>query len=117
MSNCCNGQSILKTIRKMIGPDENYEYFDTELIIHINAAFSRLCQIGVGPELPFKITGESECWTDFIADGYQEEVKQYIFLCVKNIFDPPASASVMNAYKEQIDKLEWLLEETSRFGY
>lgn len=113
----CEKQSILKTIRGMMGPDEDYEYFDAQLIIHINAAFSRLCQIGVGPERPFKITGIEECWTDFLPDGYQEEVKQYIFLSVKNIFDPPASASVMNAYKEQIDKLEWLLEETARFGY
>lgn len=110
-------KSILKTIRRMVGPSEDYNYFDTELIIHINAAFSRLCQLGVGPSMPFKITGLEEEWTDFIEDGFQEEVKQYVFLSVKNIFDPPASSSVMNAYKEQIDKLEWLLRETAHFGY
>lgn len=110
-------KSILRTIRRMMGPSEDYEYFDSDLIIHINAAFSRLCQLGVGPETPFKIYGVEEEWTDFIDDGQLEDVKQYVFLSVKNIFDPPASSSVMTAYKEQIDKLEWLLRETAHFGY
>lgn len=117
MPNCCEGQSILKTVRRMIGPDEDYEYFDTDLIIHINSAFSRLCQLGVGPETPFRITGTEETWNEFLPDGYLEDVKQYMYLYVKQIFDPPASASVMNAYQAQLDKLEWLLEETARFGY
>lgn len=109
--------SILKTIRRMMGPDEDYEYFDQDLIIHINAAFSRLCQNGVGPSIPFKIHGVDEVWTDFIDDGHQEEIKQYVYLSVKIIFDPPSSSSVMNAYKEQIEKLEWLLREVAYFGY
>ena len=109
--------SILKTIRRMMGPDEDYEYFDQDLIIHINAAFSRLCQNGVGPETPFHITGTEETWSMFMDEGYQEEIKQYIYLSVKLISDPPASASVMNAYKEQLEKLEWLLREVARFGY
>lgn len=109
--------SILKTIRRLIGPNEDYAYFDTDLIIHINSAFSRLCQLGVGPENPFKVTGEDEVWSDFIDDGYQEEVKQYVYLSVKVIFDPPSSASVLTAYNEQIKKLEWLLMETAEHGY
>ena len=112
-----NSHSILRTIRRMMGPDEDYEYFDQDLIIHINAAFSRLCQIGVGPETPFRITGTEETWDMFMNEGYQEEIKQYIYLSVKLIFDPPASASVINAYKEKIEELEWLLREVARFGY
>ncbi|MBO5567362.1 MAG: hypothetical protein J6A79_00195 [Clostridia bacterium] len=110
-------QSILKTVRRMIGPDEDYEHFDTDLIIHINSALARLCELGVGPEIPFYITGTEETWSDFIDTGVDERVKQYIVLSVKNIFDPPSSSSVMNAYKEQIEKLEWLLKETAVTGY
>lgn len=110
-------QSILKTIRRMIGPDEDYEHFDTDLIVHINSALARLCELGVGPKNPFYITGTEETWSDFIGTGVDERVKQYIVLSVKNIFDPPSSSSVMNAYKEQIDKLEWLLKETAVTGY
>ena len=110
-------ESILKTIRKMIGPAEDYSYFDTDLIININSAFSRLCQIGVGPELPFRITGEDEVWSDFMDSGYQEEIKQYVYLKTKLIFDPPANGSVVNLYQQEIDKLEWLLTEVARDGY
>lgn len=110
--------SILKTIRRMMGPDEDYEYFDQELIIHINSAFSRLCQLGVGrSETPFKIRGTDETWSEFIDDGYQEEVKQYVFLSVKVIFDPPSSSTVLNSYKEKIQELEWLLREVAVTGY
>ncbi len=111
--------SILKTIRQMIGPSVSYEVFDTDLIVHINAAFSRLCQLGVGPiEIPFRITGSDECWEDFgLPPGYQEEIKQYIYLKVKLIFDPPASSAVLNAYQETVNMLEWTLREVSRFGY
>lgn len=110
-------ESILKTIRQMIGPSAAYSVFDTDLIISINSAFSRLCQLGVGPSSPFKITGIDEIWTDFMEDGNQEDLKQYIYLKVKMIFDPPANSTVSNAYKEEIEKLEWLLKEVARFGY
>lgn len=109
--------SILKTVRQMIGPSASYEVFDTDLIVSINAAFSRLCQLGVGPEVPFRITGETEEWTDFMDDGYQEEVKQYIYLKTRMIFDTPASGTVSNAFEKQIDMLEWTLMEVARYGY
>lgn len=110
-------ESILKTIRKMIGPAEDYAYFDTDLIININSAFSRLCQLGVGPEVPFRITGEDEVWTDFMDNGYLEEIKTYIYLKTKLIFDPPANGSVVNLYQQEIEKLEWLLKEVAHDGY
>lgn len=113
----CGGQSILRTIRKLMGPSEDYTYFDDDLIMNINAAFSRLCQLGVGPEQPFRVTGEEETWDDFMPDGNQEEVKQYVFLKVKLIFDPPANSTIVNVYKEQIDMLEWTLKEVAQFGY
>lgn len=110
-------ESILKTIREMIGPAEDYTHFDTDLIININSAFSRLCQLGVGPEIPFRITGEDEVWTDFIDNGYLEEIKTYIYLKTKLIFDPPANGSVVNLYQQEIEKLEWLLKEVAHDGY
>lgn len=110
-------ESILLTIRKMIGPSIDYDVFDQDLMIHINAAFSRLCQLGVGPELPFSITGMGERWCDFMVCGYQEEIKQYIYLKTRLIFDPPANSSVINVYKEEIERLEWLLKEVAYTGY
>lgn len=110
--------SILNTIRQMIGPSASYEVFDTDLIVSINSAFSRLCQLGVGPATPFKIHSSLETWDDFMPeDKRPEEVIQYVYLKTRMIFDTPASATVANAFKEQIDMLEWTLKEVARFGY
>ena len=110
--------SILKTIRGMLGPDEDYEYFDNAIIVHINAAFSRLCRLSVGPEAPFKITGVEETWDDFIDEGHQEEVKEYIYLKVKTIFDTSTiPSSVLSAYNERIKELEWELNDVGEIGY
>lgn len=110
-------ESILLTIRQMIGPSASYSVFDTDLIVNINSAFSRLCQLGVGPSEPFAITGEDETWDEFITNSYQQEIKQYVYLKTKLVFDPPASSTVLNAYEKQIEMLEWTLKEVARFGY
>lgn len=100
--------SILKTVRKMIGPSQDYEYFDTDLIIFINTAIGILNTLGVGdPNDPFKITGESETWSDYLGEKYGdlEMIKTYIVLRVRLLFDPPATSFVLDAYKKEIDEL------------
>lgn len=110
--------SILQTITHMIGPDEGYDYFNTDLIIHINAAFSRLCQLGIGPERPFYITGTEEEWSDFIDDpGYMEDVKQYVYLKTRLAFDPPGNSFLVDSMEKQAEKLEWLLNSVAEVGY
>ena len=47
----------------------------------------------------------------------QEDVKQFVYLSVKVIFDPPTNATVLANYNDQIKKLEWLLMETAQHGY
>lgn len=118
MADSVIGKSILKTIRNMIGPSVSYDVFDTDLIIHINQAFSRLCQLGVGDvSSPFKITGEEETWCQFSGDpGLIDDVKQYVYLKTRMMFDTPAS-SVANVYQAQIDMLEWTMKEVARYGY
>ena len=100
--------SILKTIKKMIGPSEDYDYFDTDLIIHINTAMSLLIQRGMPA---FSITGETETWNDYIQDRVDlNMIKSYIYFKVKIAFDPPQSSFVLESYKKQADELEWRLE-------
>lgn len=110
--------SILRSIRQRIGPSADYEVFDTDLITNINTSFSRLCQLGIGPKTPFKITGVNETWEDFMdGEDYPEDVKQYIYLKAKLIFDPPQSGAVINLMKEEAEKLEWLLKDFFEYGY
>ena len=102
--------SILKTMRKMIGPSEDYEYFDPDLIIHINTVFSILCQMGLGNDTgTFKITGEDETWSDFLGDNHDnlEMVKSYMYFKMKLMFDPPQSSFVLKSYEDQARELEW----------
>ena len=108
--------SILDTIKKLLGPTQDYKYFDQDIIIHINTAIMTLTDIGVGPKEGFSITSNAEVWSDFIKDINKfEAVKTYIYLKVKLVFDPPLSSSVIEIYNKQINELEWRLN--SRVDY
>ena len=102
--------SILTTIKKMLGFEEEYEAFDTDIIININMVFNILNQIGVGPTDGFRITGKDETWSDYLKDNIKlEMVKTYIYLKVKKIFDPGTSSALNTAIDTQISELEWRL--------
>ena len=98
--------SILADISKLLGVQADEDYFNPDIVIHINSALNRLCQIGVGPDKPYSITGINETWNDFIPNKDYENVKTYIYLYVKLIFDPPTSGFVTEAYKAEKAELE-----------
>ena len=62
-------ESILTSIKKMLGITEEYEHFDADLVMHINSVFMILTQLGVGPDKGFSISGKDEVWSDFLAEG------------------------------------------------
>lgn len=100
--------SILANISKLLGIQVEEDYFNADVLIHINSAFNRLCQLGVGPDTPYKITGTNEIWSNFMPNiAEYEDVKTYIYLYVRLIFDPPTSGFVTNAYKEELNELVW----------
>lgn len=103
-------ESILTSIKKMLGMSEDYTHFDTDVIIHINTAFMTLNQLGVGPSTGFRIEDKSTTWDEYIKkDDDLEAVKTYIHLKVKLVFDPPTSSSVIDIMKQSITELEWRL--------
>lgn len=102
--------SILNDIKKMIGPSEDYDYFDRDLIIHINSALSILCQAGLpGPDgNAFRITGENETWDDFLGNKKGLElVKDFIYTKVRILFDPPTQSYVLDKFKDEANELVW----------
>lgn len=102
--------SILTSIKKLLGITEEYENFDQDIIIHINSAFMILNQLGVGPKSGFSIGDKSSTWDEFIPESSNlEAVKTYVHLKVKLMFDPPLSSTVIEAIKSQINELEWRL--------
>ena len=101
-------ESILTSIKKLLGITEEYTHFDSDIIMHINSVFMILNQLGVGPEKCFRITGSFEIWDDFILDEIDlESVKSYIYLKVKLLFDPPLSSSVSDSMNRMINEFEW----------
>lgn len=103
--------SILTSIKKLLGIAEDYTQFDTDIIIHINSVFTTLTQLGVGPSEGFYIEDKNDEWTDFIEDLSKiQAIKTYVYLKVRLIFDSASLGSAtLAAYERQIQELEWRL--------
>jgi len=100
--------SILTSIKKLLGIEEEYTHFDTDIIIYINSALMYLNQLGVGPETGFYITSDSETWDNYLSgETTIESVKSFVYLRTRLIFDPPSSSSVIDAIERQIKEAEW----------
>lgn len=104
--------SILTSIKKLLGITEDYEHFDTDIIMHINSVFMILTQLGVGPSEGFFIENKEAKWSDFIEDASQTTmmgVRSYVYMRVKLLFDPPQSGIVTDMMNKQINEFEWRL--------
>lgn len=103
-------ESILTSIKKLLGNEADYTHFDPEIIMFINSVFMKLMQLGVGVDTGFKISTGDEVWSDFLGDNTDlEAVKTYVYLNVRIIFDPPSSSFVLEAMHREIKELEWRL--------
>ena len=102
--------SILTSIKKLLGIAEECEDFDTDLILHINSVFMILTQMGIGPKEGFSIEDDSATWDDFLLDSKNlDAVKTYVHLKVKLVFDPSASSVFTESMNKMISELEWRL--------
>lgn len=108
--------SILTSIKKLLGLTEECTDFDSDIIMNINTVFMDLRQLGVGPSEGFSIEDNTESWTEFIdTETYPEKkpllsaAKSYIHLKVKLQFDPPLSSAVEKAINDRLNELEWRL--------
>lgn len=111
-------ESILTSIKKLLGIAEEYEHFDADIIMHINSVFMVLTQLGLGPSGGFSIFDNEAVWTDFIPDTTRvEAVKSYVYLKVKLLFDPPLSSAVIESTNRMIGELEWRLNVAAESTY
>ena len=103
-------ESILSSIKKLLGIDSFDDSFDVDIIIHINTILANLIQMGIGPSEGFMISGYCEVWGDFISnDKLLVQVKSYVYLKVKLLFDPPTSSNLLESFKQLAQELEWRL--------
>lgn len=104
-------ESILTSIKKLLGIEEEYTHFDPDIVVHINTVFMTLTQLGVGPSSGFFITNKSTTWSQFVPDEVTyQAVKTYMYLRVRLLFDPSSLGSAtLAAYERQIQEFEWRL--------
>ena len=103
-------ESILDSIKKMLGISAEYTQFDQDIIMHINSAFMVLTQIGVGPSDGFAIADNTTTWDEFVDDIKKVAgVKSYMYAKVRVVFDPPTSSVVMESMNRVISEYEWRL--------
>lgn len=103
--------SILTSVKKLLGIAEECTDFDADIIMYINMALFALVQMGVGPGEGYAISGKENEWTEFVADPVKvEAVKAYMAVKVRLLgFDPPQSSTTMEALKNTASEMEWRL--------
>ena len=110
-------QSILTSIKKLLGLEESYEYYDQDIIMHINSVLATLTQLGIGPADGFAITDKEAVWQDFIGNAKNlEAIRSYIYLKVRLLFDPPASSAVIESMNRQASEYEWRISVIAEHG-
>lgn len=103
-------ESILKSIKRLLGITPDNEAFDLDISIHINSVFATLQDLGVISSEGFAIDGDSETWSDALGDDkYWRSVQSYTYLRLRLLFDPPVSGFATTAIERQIEQLEWRL--------
>lgn len=102
--------SILITIKKMLGFEADYEHYDMDLIILINACIRELYQLGIG-EKEFAVNGMEQTWTEYLGEaiGLYDDAKSYIYYKVRLAFDPPSNSFVTNSIQELLKETAWRL--------
>lgn len=108
--------SILDEIKDSLDISDEYTAFDNTLIMHINAVFSTLSQLGIGPNEGFEISDNTATWEDFLAgDPRYNSVKTYVYMKVRLAFDPPSTSFAITSLENQAREIEWRLNEQHLF--
>lgn len=110
--------SILNSTKKLLGIEADYKAFDEDIITAINAALFTCMQLGVGPENGFSVTDETQTWSDFLSDELiqLQAVKQYVYLKVRQVFDPPESSALATSMENTAKEIEWRMNVQSSKG-
>ena len=102
--------SILESIKKVLGVEPSNTVFDTDIIMYINSTFSTLAQIGVGPDEGYAIEDTTPKWSDYLGtNNLINSVQSFMYLSVQLLFDPPVTSFNLTAKKELLKEIEWRL--------
>lgn len=114
-------ESIIDSIKGYIGVSNVDNAFDQDIVLHINSTFSTLYQLGVSNKnTPFRVCKDCDIsWYEMFADypNCVEFIKEYTYLKVRLLFDPPTNSSLLESLKQSIQETEYriLLEAEGCF--
>jgi len=112
-----NDESILTSIKKLLGIEESYEHFDQDLVIHINSVFMILNQLGLGPKEGFNIVDKNDKWSSFLGTNQDlSSVISYVYLKVRLMFDPPQMGYLVTSIQDQCKEFEFRLNVQTEDG-
>ena len=115
--NISNNDSILTSIKKLMGLTEEYDAFDQDILILINSVLFELEQIGVKAKDGFSLTDKTAVWSDYSDDDrLLNALKPYIYMKTKLTFDPPTSSGALDSMNRIIDRFEWRINLYSDTG-
>jgi len=102
--------SILNSIKQLLGIPADYDVFDVNVLMFINTAIATLTQLGVGPTEGFSVVDDTATWDSFLGDDDRlNMVQTYVYARVRLLFDPPTSSFLVEALEKQAVELEWRL--------
>ena len=98
-------ESILDTIKQLLGIPEDDDSFDTDVKVNINAAIFTLSQIGIGPSNGYIVESNTQMWNDYIGSSLinLEGVKNYIYLKTKSMANDIIWFSLDSGVKPGLD--------------
>lgn len=102
-------ESVLTDVKDFCGVNQEDTDFDSTICGCIDTVMATLCQLGVVPRDKLQsVRNDSLKWTDFFSDPVELSMaKSYVRAKVRLMFDPPASSTILNAFKEQCAEYEW----------
>jgi hypothetical protein len=109
MADVTDNDSVLNSVKKVLGIDSGYTIFDLDITLHINSVLSTLQQLGVGlTDDQAEIQDKNDTWDSILTTQKNlSMIKSYIYLRVRLLFDPPATGFTTDSFQRQIDQLEW----------
>lgn len=106
--------SVLLSIKQMLGISPEDTSFDVNVIMSINTALTILMDLGL-TEVEDQIVIDDMTWDDLLGGRTDiEYVKTYVYQKVKMIFDPPTSTAAIDAMQRSISELEWRICNNGR---
>lgn len=104
--------SILSSVKKLIGVNDDDTSFDLDIILNINAAASTLYQLGV-LQKPFTVSSKKDTYDDLLPGGSEDvinQIKMYFVYKTRLGFDSASlTGTMIQTIKELISEAEWRL--------